>query len=95
MQSWNKIKKIYDDENKMVVAAKIELVNLEHNHEFITDEAEKQHLRCNKIRDAEFINFVDAMHDSRVPQHCIVDFISEMHDGPENVPVTAQDLKNM
>jgi hypothetical protein len=77
----------------MVVAAKIELVNLEHNHEFITDEAEKQHLRCNKIRDAEFINFVDAMHDSRVPQHCIVDFISEMHDGPENVPVTAQDLK--
>jgi hypothetical protein len=51
----------------MVVAAKIELVNLEHNHEFITDEAEKQHLRCNKSRDAEFINFVDAMHDSRVP----------------------------
>jgi hypothetical protein len=26
---------------KKVVAAKIELVNLEHNHEFITDEAEK------------------------------------------------------
>ena len=49
---------------KMVVAAKIELINLEHNHEFITDEAEKQHLRCNKSRDAEFINFVDAMHDS-------------------------------
>jgi hypothetical protein len=90
-----KLKKIYDDENKMVVATKIELVNLEHNHEFITDEAEKQHLRCNKIRDAEFINFVDAMHDSRVSQHCIVDFISEMHDGSENVPVTAQDLKNM
>jgi hypothetical protein len=80
---------------KMVVAAKIELVNLEHNHEFITDEAEKQHLRCNKSRDAEFINFVDATHDSRVPQHCIVDFISDMHDRPENVPVTAQDLKNM
>jgi hypothetical protein len=78
---------------KNVVAAKIELVNLEHNHEFITDEAEKQHLRCNKSRDAEFINFVDAMHDSRVPQHCIVDFISDMHDRPENVPVTAQDLK--
>jgi hypothetical protein len=90
-----KLKKIYMMMKKMVVAAKIELVNLEHNHEFITDEAEKQHLRCNKIRDAEFINFVDAMHDSRVPQHCIVDFISEMHDGSENLPVTAQDLKNM
>jgi hypothetical protein len=90
-----KLKKIYDDEQKLVVAAKIEMVNLEHNHEFITDEAEKQHLCCNKSRDAEFINFIDAMHDSRVPQHCIVDFISEMHDAPENVPVTAQDLKNM
>jgi hypothetical protein len=78
---------------KMVVAAKFELVNLEHNHEFITDKAEKQHLRCNKSRDAEFINFVDAMHDSRVPQHCIVDFISDMHDGPENVSITTQDLK--
>jgi hypothetical protein len=89
-----KLKKIYDDE-KMVVAAKIELVNLEHNHEFITYEVEKQHLRCNKSRDDEFINFVDAMHDRRVPQHCIVDFISEMHDGPENVPVTTQDMKNM
>jgi hypothetical protein len=58
-----------------VVTVKIELVNLKHNHEFITDESEK-HLCCNKSRDAEFINFVDAMHDSRVPQHCIVDFIS-------------------
>jgi hypothetical protein len=56
---------------KRVVAAKIELMNLEHNHEFITDKVEKQHLRCNKSRDAEFFNFVDAMHDSQVPQHCI------------------------
>ena len=68
-------------------------MNLEHNHDFITDEAEKQHLRCNKSRDAEFINFVDAMQDSRVPEHCIVDFILDMHDGLENVLVTAQDLK--
>jgi hypothetical protein len=52
---------------KRVVAAKIELVNLEHNHEFITDEAEKQHLRCNKSRDAEFINFVDAMQIAECP----------------------------
>ena len=78
-----------------MVAVKIDLVNLEHNHDFVTYEAEKQHLRCNKSRDAEFIDFVDAMYDSRVPQHCIDDFISNIHDGPENVPVTAQDLKNV
>jgi hypothetical protein len=29
---------------------KIELVNLEHNHEFITDEADNQHLRCYHTR---------------------------------------------
>lgn len=36
-----------------------------------------------------------AMHDSRVMQHYIVDMISDMYDGPENVPITTQDLKNM
>jgi hypothetical protein len=55
-----------------VVAANIVLVNLEHNHEFITEEVEKQHLHCNKNHDPEFMDFVGAMHDSRVPQYCIV-----------------------
>jgi hypothetical protein len=41
------------------------------------------------------MDFVGAMHDSRVPQHYIVDIISNMHDGPENVRITTQDLKNM
>jgi hypothetical protein len=41
------------------------------------------------------MDFVGAMHDSRVPQNNIVDMISDMHDGPENVPITTQDLKNM
>jgi hypothetical protein len=80
---------------KSVVSVRIELVNLDHNHDFVTQETKKQHLRCNKTRDLEFIDFVGAMHDSRVPQYCIVDMISDMHDGPENVPITTQDLKNM
>jgi hypothetical protein len=70
-------------------------VNLEHNHEFITEETEKQFLRCNKNLDPEFIEFVGAMRDSRVPHHYIVDFILDMHDGPGNVLVTPHDLKNM
>jgi hypothetical protein len=60
---------------KSVISVRIELVNLEHNHEFLTQETEKQHLRCNKTRDPEFMDFVGAMHDSRVPHHCIVDMI--------------------
>jgi hypothetical protein len=36
-----------------------------------------------------------AMQESRIPQHCIIDFVSEMHGGPENVPLTTQDMINM
>jgi hypothetical protein len=90
-----KLRKIYDDDNKKVISLQIVLVNLEHNHEFITEDIEKKHLRCNKSRDPEFLEFVGVMQDSRVPQHCIVDFISNMHDGPKNIHVTTQDLKNM
>lgn len=62
-----KLRKIYDDEKKTIIAVRIERINLEHNHEFITQETEKQHLHCNKSCDPEFMDFVGAMHDSRVP----------------------------
>jgi hypothetical protein len=80
---------------KSVISVRINLVNLEHNHDFVTQENEKRHLHCNKARDPKFMDFVGAMHDSRVPQHYIVDMISDMHDDLENVPITTQDLKNM
>jgi hypothetical protein len=35
------------------------------------------------------------MQESRIPQHCIMDFVLEMHGGPENVPLTTQDMINM
>jgi hypothetical protein len=35
------------------------------------------------------------MQESRIPQHCIMDFVSEMHGGPENVPITAKDIANL
>jgi hypothetical protein len=63
-----------------VIYVQIVLVNLEHNHEFITEDTEKQHLHCNKSRDPECVEFVGAMQDSRVPQHYIVDFNLNMHD---------------
>ncbi|WVZ93382.1 hypothetical protein U9M48_039365 [Paspalum notatum var. saurae] len=45
--------------------------------------------------DPGYMEFIGAMQDSRVPQHCIMDYVSEMHGGEENVPVTAQDVKNL
>jgi hypothetical protein len=62
-----KLRKIYDGDKKNVIAAKIVLVNLKYNHKFTTEVTEKQHLRCNKNRDLEFMEFVGAMHDSRFP----------------------------
>jgi hypothetical protein len=77
------------------ISVQIDIVNLVHNHDFVTQETKKQHLRYNKTHDPEFMDFVGEMQDSRVPQHCIVDMISDMHDGPENVTIMAIDLKNM
>lgn len=34
------------------------------------------------VRDPESMDFVGTMRDNRVPQQCIVDMISNMHDGP-------------
>jgi len=90
-----KLKKIYDDAKEKVVSVRVDLINFEHNHEFIKRDSEKDHLQCNKTHDPEYMEFLGAMQDSRVPQHCIMDFVSEMHGGPENVPVTAQDLSNL
>jgi hypothetical protein len=43
---------------KSVISVRIDLVNLEHNHDFVTQKTEKQHLCCNKMRDPEFMEFV-------------------------------------
>ena len=43
----------------------------------------------------EYMEFLSSMQQSRIPQHCIMDFVSEMHGGPENVPITAKDIANL
>jgi hypothetical protein len=90
-----KLKKIYDDAKENIISVRIDVLHLEHNHEFIKKKEEVDQLQCNKTHDPEYMEFLGAMHDSRVPQHCIMDYVSEMHGGPENVPVTAQDMKNL
>ncbi|WVZ98225.1 hypothetical protein U9M48_043692, partial [Paspalum notatum var. saurae] len=90
-----KLKFIYDDAGENVVSIRIDILRLEHNHAFITDKAEKDRLFCNKSHDPAYREFIGAMQDSRVPHHCIMDLVMEMHGGPEFVPVTSQDVKNM
>ena len=90
-----KLKKIYDDAKENVISVRIDLVNYEHNHEFLKKDTEKGQLQCNKTHDREYMEFLSAMQESRIPQHCIMDFVTEMHGGPENVPITVQDMSNL
>jgi hypothetical protein len=90
-----KLKKIYDDAKENVISVWIDLVNYEHNHEFLKKDTGKGQLQCNKTHDRDYMEFLSAMQESRIPQHCIMDFVSEMHGGPENVLITVQDMSNL
>ncbi|XP_020399544.1 protein FAR1-RELATED SEQUENCE 5-like [Zea mays] len=90
-----KLKKIYDDAKETVISVRIDLLHLDHNHEFFKKDTEKNQLQCNKTHDPEYMEFISSMQESRIPQHCIMDYVSEMHGGPESVPVTAQDMYNL
>jgi hypothetical protein len=84
-----------NDAKENVISVRIDLVNYEHNHEFLEKDTEKGQLQCNKTHDREYMEFLSAMQESRIPQHCIMDFVTEMHGGPENVPITVQDMSNL
>ncbi|WVZ58692.1 hypothetical protein U9M48_008934 [Paspalum notatum var. saurae] len=86
-----KLKFIYDDAGKNVVSVRIDILRLKHNHAFITDKAENDPFSCIKSHDPAYREFRGAMQDSRVPQHCIMDLVMDMHGGPEFLLVTSQD----
>jgi predicted class III extradiol MEMO1 family dioxygenase len=72
-----KLKKIYDDAKDNVISVQIDLVNYEHNHEFLKKDTEKGQLQCNKTHDREYMEFLSAMQESRIPQHCIMDLLQK------------------
>jgi uncharacterized protein YegL len=88
MQGSMKLKKYCDDAKENVISVWIDLIHSEHNHEFLNKDTKKDKLQFNKNHDREYMEFLSVMQESRIPQHCIMDFVSEMNDGPENVPVT-------
>jgi hypothetical protein len=70
-----------DDAKENTISVWIDLIHLEHNHEFIKKDTEKNHLQCSKTHDLEYMEFLSAMQESRISQHCIMDFVSKMHGG--------------
>jgi hypothetical protein len=77
MQSWYETKKIYDDAKENIISVRIDLIHLEHNHEFFRKDTEKNQLQCNKTHDPDYMEFLSAMQESRIPQHCIIDFFQK------------------
>jgi hypothetical protein len=55
-------------------------------------DTEKNQLQFNKTHDPEYMEFISSMQESRILRHCIMDYVSEMHGGPESVPITAHDM---
>lgn len=89
-----KLRKIYGDDGRMCCVV-IDVANLNHNHEFLPSPSGVKNFHCNKELDPTYREFIGVMQDSRVPNHCVMDMMAEMHNGPENVPLTRKDLENM
>lgn len=82
-------------EDKRLWCVVIDLANLSHNHNFLPSPSTGKNFHCNKALDPTYREFIGSMHDSRVPSHCVVDMLAQLHDGLENVPLTWTDIKNM
>src|SRR5688572_15265367 len=71
MQSWCAANCFYNDSKENIVAVRINLVHLEHNHEFIKKDTKKMHLQCNKTHDPEYMEFLSAMQQKQNPRNTV------------------------
>lgn len=89
-----KLRKVYDGNGRLFCVV-IDVANLFHNHTFLKSPSATKNFHCNKEFDPNYREFIGQMQDSRVPTHCVLDLMSNLHAGPENVPLTRKDLENM
>ncbi|KAL6614566.1 hypothetical protein ACP70R_036836 [Stipagrostis hirtigluma subsp. patula] len=88
-----KLKKVYDDSGA-IDHLYVDLLRLEHNHPLLpTPNATKQ-MVCHKNKDGTYMNYIDSLQQSGVPKHCVMNIMSEMHGGEDNIPITERDLDN-
>jgi hypothetical protein len=81
------------DQSGSIVSYTTDYVNLNHNHKLLPSQSKQ--FECNKQLNSLMVEFIGAMQGSRSPRHCIVDMVSNMHDGPECIPMTHKDITNM
>ncbi|XP_052137319.1 protein FAR1-RELATED SEQUENCE 5-like [Oryza glaberrima] len=71
-----------------------DVVELQHNHPLTPSPSAVKHMRAHKNRDDTFMQFMDTMQESHVPQSCIMGVLFDLHGGQENIPFTSHDVEN-
>ncbi|RLN33561.1 hypothetical protein C2845_PM03G30510 [Panicum miliaceum] len=78
-----------------VLSYTVDYVNLDQNHSLLHSPATTQQFQCNKQRDSPMVELIGEMQDIRCPHHCIVNMVSNLHDGLDCIPMTHKDIANM
>jgi hypothetical protein len=89
-----KLKDVEEMDGDYLGKVKIEKVRLDHNHPMAESQRVVQQMRCHKRKDKEVLEYVDHLHESDVPSHCVTTLLSDMYRGEHNLPMTQHDLKN-
>jgi hypothetical protein len=89
-----KLKKVYAEDGSLCCVV-IDFVNHNHNHNFLPSPSGTKNFHCNRELDPTYLEYIGSMQASRVPEHCLMDHMAELHDGAENVLLTRKDLANM
>lgn len=74
--------------------AHVERVMLEHNHPLSRMPSLDAFMKSHKNFDSSLMELIDAMQTSKVPHNALMNVLSEMHGGHQNIQFTARDLKN-
>ncbi|KAL6873996.1 hypothetical protein ACP4OV_014078 [Aristida adscensionis] len=72
----------------------VESLCLEHNHPLFNTPKVTNLMECHKNHDDTLMGYVDSLHESGVPKHCVMNIVSDMHGGEENNPISERDLDN-
>jgi hypothetical protein len=89
-----KLRKVYAKDGSLCCVV-IDFVNHNHNHNFLPSPSRTKNFHCNWELDPAYLEYIGSMQASRVPEHCLMDHMAELHDGVENVMLTREDLANM
>lgn len=88
-----KLKKTYGTD-KQLTSFMVDYAQLEHNHPLNPSSGVTKQMRSHKRLEPVMFQFIDDMQNSGVPHENMLNMMSEMHGGEENIPITVRDIEN-